>query len=93
VTTYDVGDAVRITASFSDPDTDAPVVPMTVNCRVKLPVGEVVEVLMSPVDGSPGTYRGTYVAEGAGEHVYRVWTEQPYAAAAEGRFSVRASAF
>lgn len=89
--TYDVGDSVRILATFTDPDTNDPVTPGSVTCGVRRPDGVVTSVAMAETAPGSGVFVGYFDADGEGDYTYRVASAAPDRAAARRRFRVRAN--
>ena len=91
---YDIGDRVRVSLAFSD-DASKPADPTTVRGRFRDPSG-VVTTYIYPTNvtkDSVGNYHFDIDPDADGEWRYRGEGEGAVRAAAEGRFSVRDSAF
>lgn len=82
---FDVGDTVRLTATFRDPDGNL-MDPASVTLQIRKPSGEVVSVPV--VRDSTGVYHGDVTVDESG-----LWTYRWYApgGAEEGAFFVRFS--
>lgn len=87
---YDVGDLIKLTACFSDPETGAPVDPEAVVCTVGTYGAGATDTVLSPnVDGSDGVYSATIAADRAGNWAYAFDGTGGHQASAEGTFFVR----
>jgi len=80
ITTHhcDVGDKIRATATFTDPDDGSPITPTTVSFRVVTPAG-VGTTYVYGVDEevtliSTGVYRVLIDLEESGKYKVRVWS-------------------
>jgi hypothetical protein len=83
--TFDIGDLVELTATFTDPDTGDPVDPDNVVCTVKKRT-EVVEVAAS---GRDGVYTAQVDIDVSGWWHYSFDGEGSFQASAEQKFLVR----
>lgn len=94
---YDLGDSVRVTASFADPDTGDAVDPDTVGFKYKDPLGEVTTLVYGDgariVKDSTGNYHVDVDANLAGRWYYRFYSTGAGQAATEQAFTVQRSQF
>lgn len=94
---YDLGDSVRVTASFTDPDTGDAVDPDTVGFKYKDPAGTVTTLTYGDgariVKDSAGHYHVDVDANLAGRWYYRFYSTGAGQAATERSFTVRPSQF
>lgn len=94
--TYDVGDLVRVTGTFTNSAGEA-LDPTAVNCKVKDPSGNVVTYVYGTDDELVKTSTGVYYvdvdADEAGDWWARVYSTGTGQAASEYIFSVRLSRF
>lgn len=94
--TYDKGDLVRLTATFSDNESEA-VDPDTVVCKVKDPTGSVSIYTYNAdeelVRDSAGTFHLDVSVDFPGEYFYRFHSTGNGQAASESSFKVSSSAF
>ena len=88
--TYDVGDLIRVTATFRDADEELDS-PDTVTMKVKAPGGTV--ATSTPGADSPGVFHVDIDCNASGDWEYRAEGDASPQAAAEGRFYVRPSSF
>lgn len=91
--THDLGDLVRVTGTFSDPDDDTVMDPAVVKLSVKDP-SENVETFVYGTDvevvkSSTGVYYLDIDADEAGTWYYRWWSTGTGQAAEENSFEVR----
>lgn len=87
--TYDIGDTVRLKGTFTDPDSGAPVSPVSVTSRVLQPDGVLATVTMTETALNSGAYVGYFNPTQAGEHWYEIVGAGTYNARSERRFTVR----
>ena len=95
--TYDIGDRVRLIASFTSPDDSSPVDPDQVTVKYSSPAGATVELTYGNdpqvVRDEPGRYHVDIDVNVAGRWRFRWGGTGNNAAAAEGIFNVRESYF
>ncbi len=93
---YDIGDRVRVSASFSD-EGAAPSDPSPVRLRYRDPAGTVTTLVYGTdsalVRDGVGAYHADLDADAAGTWYYRAEGEATPQASGEARFRVRGSAF
>lgn len=82
----DIGDAVNLTATFTDPETGEPVEPDEVTCTVLSPAGDTSTPV---VTGSKGIYTAQVIPDVSGKWHYAFDGEGANQASGERRFEVR----
>lgn len=85
MTTYDIGDEVRLSVAFTDADGVA-ADPTTVTCTVRKPDGS---TLTPSATGSSGSYHADIQPDQTGNWHYRFAGTGALVAAEEGQFYVR----
>lgn len=94
--TYDLGDLIRVDATFTDPlNDDAPIDPDVVKLSVRTPSGDVTTYTYGDGDtienDDPGDYHALIDADEDGDWFYRWWSTGDGQAAIEKYFKVRAA--
>lgn len=85
--TYDYGDIVRLTGTFTDEDGNA-ANPAEVHVWVKAP-SSTVAVSTAPNNPAVGTFYIDYEVTSTGQHYYRIFSDGSLQASEEGMFRVR----
>lgn len=83
---YDIGALVEMRGSFTDPDTDEPVDPAIVTCKVVMPDGS---TITPTVTGTAGTYSAEVEAALPGIYQYAMYGKEGHQAAKRGAFKAR----
>lgn len=87
--TYEIGDSVRLSVTFTDVVSGALVNPTAVSLTLRLPDGTNANTLL--VNPSTGNYYADYLTAQPGVHAYRWAGTGAHAAASEGVFVVSRS--